>query len=191
MAGAPPQLLPIVSLDDLRQVLGLARVRLDRWNDRMVASLFEELDTLSATLFSDAPPGQPPINDARLLGWETCRGTTCRSITCADAARGRDTRVTFTAQRAVDPRVFAPGGRYAGMVAGLTAEERERRISAIAAGINHWAIPSDEKLHLLIEGTNQQQVQLALREIHQQLEEITMEIGAQMSGARFGKYNVL
>ena len=97
-----------------------------------------------------APPGQPPINDARLLGWETCRGTTCRSITCADAARGRDTRVTFTAQRAVDPRVFAPGGRYAGMVAGLTAEERERRISAIAAGINHWAIPSDEKLHLLI-----------------------------------------
>ena len=97
-----------------------------------------------------APPGQPPINDARLLGWETCRGTTCRSTTCAEAARGRDTRVTFTAQRTVDPRVFAPGERYAGMVEGLTAEERERRISAIAAGINHWAIPSDEKLHLLI-----------------------------------------
>eukprot|EP00935_MAST-01C_sp_MAST-1C-sp1_P001458 g1458.t1 len=51
--------------------------------------------------------------------------------------------------------------------------------------------PGEEKLHLLIEGTNQQQVQLALREIHRQLEEITMEIGAQMSGARFGKYNVL
>ena len=38
----------------------------------------------------------------------------------------------------------------ADMMTGLTAEEREWRIAAIAAGINHWAIPSDEKLHLLI-----------------------------------------
>ena len=36
------------------------------------------------------------------------------------------------------------------MMTGLTAEEREWRVAAIAAGINHWAIPSDEKLHLLI-----------------------------------------
>jgi hypothetical protein len=35
------------------------------------------------------------------------------------------------------------------------------------------------------------QVRDALREIHRQLEEVTLQIGLQMSGERFGKYNVL
>ena len=51
--------------------------------------------------------------------------------------------------------------------------------------------PGEEKLHLLIEGTNEQQVKAAVREIHRQLEEVTLQIGLQMTGERFGKYNVL
>jgi hypothetical protein len=59
IAGGPPKLLPVVSLDDLQQVLRLARVRIDHWGERLVTALFAELDSLSATLFSDAPQSQP------------------------------------------------------------------------------------------------------------------------------------
>ena len=111
------------------------------------------LDSAIATDFRQqllAPPGAPPVVDARLLEWETRLGKTRHSTTCVEGARARDARLTFTAQRAVDPRVFAQGGRFEGMVAGLTDEERERRIATIAEGLSHWAIPCEERLHLQI-----------------------------------------
>ena len=34
------------------------------------------------------------------------------------------------------------------MLAGLSEEERRRRIGEIATGLGHWAIPHEEALHL-------------------------------------------
>ena len=46
--------------------------------------------------------------------------------------------------------MFEPGGRFEAMVEGLTDEQRRGRIAEIAWGLNHWAIPQEEKMHLLV-----------------------------------------
>ena len=119
-----------------------------------------------------APPGQPPVPDARLLAWRWPTNVTMPAtaseeerrrrrraghvsgagpkITCVDEAKTRDVRLTLTAQKWEDPRVFVQGGRYECMVSGLTGAQREQRIHEIARGTMHWAIPSEEKLHLLV-----------------------------------------
>ena len=37
-----------------------------------------------------------------------------------------------------------------GEIEGLTDEQRRGRIAEIARGLNHWAIPQEEKMHLLV-----------------------------------------
>ena len=59
-------------------------------------------------------------------------------------------RMTLTAQKREEPRVFSQGGRYEGMVKGLTPPQKEKRVNEIARGSMHWAIPSEERLHLLV-----------------------------------------
>ena len=51
--------------------------------------------------------------------------------------------------------------------------------------------PGEKKLHLLIEGTSKKSVADACREIERIMEEVTIQVGMQMAGERYGKYTVL
>ena len=98
-----------------------------------------------------APPGERHVQDARLLEW--VHGVTPASpgtATCVAWAKARDVRLSLLAEQWKDPRVFEPGGRFEAMVVGLTNEQRRGRIAEIARGLNHWAIPQEEKMHLLV-----------------------------------------
>ena len=67
-------------------------------------------------------------------------------VACATA---KSIRQTLTAEEWVQPRVFAPGGRYETMLRNLNDDESRAQIRAIARGITHWSIPPEEQTHLL------------------------------------------
>ena len=71
MEGGPSHMLPVVSVDDLREVLSYASIRTwsyEPWTARILSALFAELFTRQATLFSHQEAGPNP-NEMMPLAW--------------------------------------------------------------------------------------------------------------------------
>lgn len=79
--GGPPQLLPIISPDDLINVLLQAMVPLERWPRGSVDALYRELSCMDTLLFSrrvETHSGtEDPENGARALGSKPPARTNC------------------------------------------------------------------------------------------------------------------
>ena len=97
-----------------------------------------------------APWAMQPTPDPRLLGWRRPATMTPARDVCLAYASGKDVRLTLIALAYAEPRVFAQGGRLASLLAGLSQEQRRRRLAAIAGGMKHSVIPQEESHHLYV-----------------------------------------
>ena len=95
-----------------------------------------------------APRRSQATVDARTVGWRQRETATAGRLIPLQDAGTSQVRSMLLAEKWEVPRVFKPGGRHVAMLAGLSEEERRRRIGEIATGLGHWAIPQEEALHL-------------------------------------------
>ena len=95
-----------------------------------------------------APRGAPPTPDPRLLEWRTPKTNSAPSKVNLAYSTTKQVRRTYLAREYAEPRSLST--RYADALAGLTPQQRSRLLADLAAAATHWAIPEEERHHLLI-----------------------------------------
>ena len=95
-----------------------------------------------------APRGSRAGADTRTVGWRQKETATASRMIPLRGAGAAQVKAMRLAEKWEEPRVFKPGGRHAAMLDGVPKEKRRARIGEIAAGMNHWAIPQEEGMHL-------------------------------------------
>ena len=95
-----------------------------------------------------APRGAPPTPDPRLLEWYTPKTNRApRKVNLAYSTTSQ-TRQTYLAHQWAEPRSI--GTRYAAAIADLSPPQRASLLADLAAATTHWAIPAEERNHLLV-----------------------------------------
>jgi hypothetical protein len=95
-----------------------------------------------------APRGAPPTPDPRLLEWPTPKTNTPPGTVNLAYSTTKQVRQTYLAHEWAEPRSLHT--RYADALADLTPQQRSRLLTDLAAATTHWAIPEEERHHLVV-----------------------------------------